>query len=274
VGQSSCSSSSESVLVSNVTKIAGSLEIEFSVERTPSHATLKEILRKGLANALNVSVNNVVRIVVSEIVTPQTLRTNGPRLLQSVLVVGYEVSYEVLPPASMDVDAIVSRANRITTEDTAEAHNFRTALTEESVVVEIRQIVPKIVARKFVDEIVNSPPQEEILEQTPPTAKQQESSDSVRLVLLVICPIILLILMACSAFCVWKMILKRNASNTQSKHASPNSGPSAADHSSEEPCRTPSGTLLGSFAAAAKVTKSSCGDKTTIEGVEGIAVMV
>lgn len=113
---------------------------------------------RGLSAAFEVPDESVSNLVVSETTSPTTSpttdKTDGPGLRRlQTFVKRYQVSYEVVLPSSMQPDAMMLKATRITVEDTAEFQLLNQVLMEYRV-VEIRQIVEKIPPRRFEDEVV------------------------------------------------------------------------------------------------------------------------
>jgi len=135
--------------VQKVTKIAGSLEVEIKVSATFSSDVIKETCKRGIADALGVPMDSVVKLEVIE-----SSEGAGARRLQSTQLKQYEISYEVMPPSTMNPKVVVQKASAIFVQSTPEAQAFRQALTALQGVVEIRAVVPKISARQFEDEIV------------------------------------------------------------------------------------------------------------------------
>jgi len=124
------------------------MEVEIDVQDGVSQLTLEEMFKRGIADALDIPIERVAKLTVNEIVGG-----SGPRRLQTIQAKQYEVSYEVIAPSSMDPDVLVSKANRITMPTTAESQMFRQVLATQDGVAQVRQVVPKILARKFQDEI-------------------------------------------------------------------------------------------------------------------------
>merc|ERR1712072_218738 len=98
-----------------------------------------EVFRKGIAFALGISIESVVELQVTEV-----QKGAGLRRLQSLQAKAYEVSYEVLPPESMDPDTVAEKANRVAVADSAESVLFRQMLKSTGSVEEVGQIVSKI----------------------------------------------------------------------------------------------------------------------------------
>lgn len=136
-----------------VTKITGTMEVEIDVVGTFSQEELEEMFKRALAEALDISIEHVVKLTVSE-----SKQGTGLRRLQSIQTKRYEVSYEVTPPKFMDVDVLVERANRIATTSSVESEVFRQVLKSTDGVAKVGQIALKVPAHKFMDENTTSSP--------------------------------------------------------------------------------------------------------------------
>lgn len=232
VGESLCSSRSRAAVVSKVTKVASTMEVDINVQAGILQFALEAIFKRGIADTLDIPIENVAKLTVDELVSG-----SGPRRLQEIATNQYEVSYEVIATGSMDPDDLVSKANRITTPGTAESRMFQQLLTTQDGVAQVRQVVAKILARKFQDEIA-------II--APPTSGQQdqdEASWDPKIVLAVTFSSLLvcLVLILGSAF-----LLKRKLARVELK-ASPTAGPMEDDlpaGSNPVVTRVPSRTLL------------------------------
>lgn len=220
-------------MVSKVTKVASTMEVDINVQAGILQFALEAIFKRGIADTLDIPIENVAKLTVDELVSG-----SGPRRLQEIATNQYEVSYEVIATGSMDPDDLVSKANRITTPGTAESRMFQQLLTTQDGVAQMRQVVAKILARKFQDEIA-------II--APPTSGQQdqdEASWDPKIVLAVTFSSLLvcLVLIFGSAF-----LLKRKLARVELK-ASPTAGPMEDDDlpagSNPVVTRVPSRTLL------------------------------
>merc|ERR1712176_53820 len=96
-------------MASAVTKVAATMEVEIEARDNVTLEVLEEVFRRGIADALTVSIEDVVKLTVVEIG-----QGSGSRRLQSTKMKQYEVSYEVIPPSSVDPAAVVVKANLIT----------------------------------------------------------------------------------------------------------------------------------------------------------------
>jgi len=103
------------------------MEIEIDVQDNVTQEVLEEVFKRGIAKSLNVSMENVVKLTVTEIG-----QGSGSRRLQSSVAKQYEVSYEVIPPSSMDLAVVVAKANLMTTASTAETQVFRKVLLAQA----------------------------------------------------------------------------------------------------------------------------------------------
>lgn len=128
--------------------------MEVQVEGELDKAVLVDMFRKGIAEALQVPISSVVDIKVNEVTNGQ-----GLRRLQALQTKRYEVSYEVLPPKSIDPEVVAEKANLITSANTTEFQVFKETLQATSGVAEVGEIVSKVPAYTFQDETANMPPQ-------------------------------------------------------------------------------------------------------------------
>merc|ERR1711959_626828 len=126
-----------------VVKVQGTMEVEIDVQSIFTQEVAEEMFKGGIANALEVPTENVVKLSVSEI-------GQGPglRRLQSIQTKRYEVSFGIILASTMDADVVVEKANRIAVPGTAESLIFRQVLTATNGVVQVRQIAMKVPAHK------------------------------------------------------------------------------------------------------------------------------
>jgi len=115
--------------------VAGTIEVEFDVQGALSQEVVEEMIRQAIADALGMPVKYVVKLTASKIG-----QGSGLRRLQPLQTKRYEISYEVLPPSSMDPDEVVEKANRIAMPRTVESNVFRQVLVATDGVAQIRQI--------------------------------------------------------------------------------------------------------------------------------------
>merc|ERR1719482_1275329 len=147
--------------VSTVTKVAGTMEVEIDVQDNVTQEVLEDVFKRGIADALSVSIENVVKLTVVEI-----SQDSGSRRLQSSSLKQYEVSYEVIPPSSMDPAVVVAKANLITEGSTAETQVFRQVLLAQAGIGDVKQVVPKVAAYKFEEEITTPAPSADVKDDT------------------------------------------------------------------------------------------------------------
>jgi hypothetical protein len=194
---------------------------------------LEDTFRKGIANALGVSIEDVVKLTVTEVGQGQ-----GSRRLQATQSTRYEVSYEVLPPSSMDADAVVEKANLILESNSDEAQVFRQALTETSGVAEVGEIEATVPPRKFEDQVTTIAPHNQGGQH-----HDESSGMSPATVVLLVCavPVCLVAVLAGS------FLLKRKMDAQAAKEEV-----DAEAGCNPAPIRTPSHTLLDSNGKDAK----------------------
>jgi len=137
----------------NVTTVAGTIEVQIEVQGNLTQEDLENMFRRGIANALNISIDQVVKLTASEMQQGSRLRR-----LQSIQTKRYEVSYEVSLPSSTGIDVLVAKLNRIAESDTMESQVFRQVLTDTDGVAKVGQIVSKIAAHAVDDKIATTFP--------------------------------------------------------------------------------------------------------------------
>jgi hypothetical protein len=150
-------------------KVAGTLQVQIDVQGNLSQEVVQDMFRRAIAAAINVSVEHVVKLEVSEMNASVEVNnsesnssevnssevngsglnsSSGLRRLLSVQAKWYEVAYEVVVPSDMDADAVVSRANRIAMTDSDESLLFRQVLMATEGVEKVGEIVSTIPASK------------------------------------------------------------------------------------------------------------------------------
>jgi len=208
-------------------KVAGTMEVEMDVQDDVTQELLEETFKKGIANVLNISVEHVVKLIVSEIG-----QNSGSRRLQSVRTKKYEVSYEVIPPSSMDPQALTNKASRITDASTSESQVFRQILLSQDGVSQISQVVPKIAAYIFEEEIPT----------IVPGTEPESSGMSAGIVVLIILLVILFVMLAiASAFWIRRRMAWRSDMNIRAVQYKQRDVETGADTTI---VREPSHTLL------------------------------
>jgi len=151
VGESACLMLPQDAIVEVVTKVAGTLEVEVSLDGDVSQDVLEHTFREGIADAIGVSIEDVSKLTVTEIVQGQ-----GSRRLQAMQVKRYEVSYEVLLRSSIGADVALERANLLLEPSSEESQVFRQALEETSGVAEVGEIEATVLPRTFEDQSITS----------------------------------------------------------------------------------------------------------------------
>jgi len=133
--------------------VAGTMEVEMDVQGILTQEVVEDMFKKGIADALEMTIEHVVKLTASQI-------GQGPglRRLQPLQTKRYEVSYEVIPPRSMDPDDVLEKANRIAMPGTVESQVFQQVLVATDGVAQVRRIVSKIPAHKIVHESTTSAP--------------------------------------------------------------------------------------------------------------------
>jgi len=168
VGQSVCVTLAEGSTVATVTKIAATLEVELQVLFEVPIADIQDMFKRAIAEALGVSVENVVKLLVLEavrrlqdilapvrrVVKLLTNMTGGRRLQENVK--RYEVSYELVVPNSVDPDVLLEKASSVVKSDTPEFRKFQEVIATQEGMGQISSIVSKISPRMFKDEIITA----------------------------------------------------------------------------------------------------------------------
>merc|ERR1712086_1231969 len=147
------STTTTTIFVGNVTKVAGTMEVQIDVQGNLTQEAVENMFRKAIANALNISIEHVVKLTASEIQQGSRLRR-----LQSVQTKRFEVSYEVSLPNSTDLELVVAKLNRIAKTGSAESQVFRQVLADMEGVARVGQIVVKIAAYDMDDKISTTSP--------------------------------------------------------------------------------------------------------------------
>jgi hypothetical protein len=202
VGRLTTTTTTQNTLAPAMTKVVGAMEVEINVQGNIIQEVLEATIKKGIAEALEVSIEDVVKLTVSELV-----QNSGLRRLQRTRSKKYLVSYEVITPSSMDPDVLVEKANRITQANTAESQVFRQVLVAQDGVSQVLQVVPKIAAYK-----------ESLTTTLPRENEEQDSGMSAGIVILII-SLILLCLMGVGGVLGWRMAAARSGNK-----AGPNAG--------------------------------------------------
>jgi SpoVK/Ycf46/Vps4 family AAA+-type ATPase len=101
---------------------------------------IEDMFKRAIAESLEVPLANVVELVASEIV-------QGARRLSVVQAKRYTVSYEVVVPSTMSIDALIEKANRIAGSGSVESQIFRQVLTATDGVEQVSQVVIKVLAQ-------------------------------------------------------------------------------------------------------------------------------
>jgi len=127
--------------VVDVTKVAGTMEVQIDVQGNLTQEAVENMFRRAISKALSISIERVVKLTASEMQQGSRLRR-----LQSVQTKWYEVSYEVSLPSSTDLELVVAKLNRIAKAGTAESGVFRQELADTEGVARVGQIVSKIAA--------------------------------------------------------------------------------------------------------------------------------
>lgn len=156
VGQSECKPKilGSSVIVS--TKIAASMYVELELGRQIPHEVAARILKQGVADALGLKLQDIVKFKVVEVASSE-----GARKLQGSAK-QYEVSYEVLPPHSMNATAVLQKAKAILVENgtarqAEESIAFQQAVSGHEDVVQVLTARQTVEARMFEDAVFVTP---------------------------------------------------------------------------------------------------------------------
>jgi len=212
-----------------VTKVAGTMKVEIDVQDNVKAEVLEAVFRRGIADALKISIEHVAKLNVVEIG-----QGSGSRRLQSTQVKQYEVSYEVISPSSVDPAVVVEKANRITEASTVESQVFRQVLSAQDGVSQVKQVVPKVVAYKFEEEI------------TTPSAvvgpnKNDTSGMSAGLIILIVFLVVLFLVLV-----ALKVVMIKCKTAPEAKYEAQNKDTRQGDLEAGSPdiVREPSHTLL------------------------------
>jgi len=186
-------------MASVVTKVAGTIKVVLEIQDNVTQEVLESMFKQGIADALVVSIEDVVKLTVSEVGPGRRLLSNQAKQ--------YEVSYEVLPPKSIDADLLVAKAKRITEANTAESQVFRQVLLAQDAVSKVVDVSVKIEAHKFEEQITTTASSK---------SGEPQSGMSTGVIILIICSIGLLIFCVIAAgmyMRLRKRLAKADASN-------------------------------------------------------------
>merc|ERR1711904_96436 len=120
--------------------IVGKFEVVLDIQGELTQETVEDMFRRAIAGSLEAPVANVVQLLASEIV-------QGARRLSTVMTKRYAVSYEVIVPKSMGLDAFIDKANRIAVAGSDESQAFLQVLTATDGVEQVREVVAKVLAQ-------------------------------------------------------------------------------------------------------------------------------
>jgi hypothetical protein len=145
--------------LSNATKVAGVLEVELDVKSDISHQVVQHMFKKAIAAAVDLPIelvtaeltlNTAKNISLSEVNGSSELaQSSGARRLQAFQTRWYEIAYELVIPADMNVDAIVEKANRIAVPGSEESKLFRNIIMATESVHRVGEITSKVPASKI-----------------------------------------------------------------------------------------------------------------------------
>jgi len=218
------------------------MEVEIEARDNVTLEVLEEAFRRGIADALTVSIEDVVKLTVVEIG-----QDSGSRRLQSTKVRQYEVSYEVIPPKTMDPSVVVDKANFITKASTAETQVFRQVLLSLGGVATVNQVVPKVVAYQFEEELTTPEPSANV-----GPNKSEASGMSAGLIVLIV-----LLVFLCLVLVVVGVVVIKRKMEAEKRYGAPtkNTGQGDLEAGNATVVREPSHTLLDGDAHDAKQSK-------------------
>lgn len=164
VGESKCEAPRPGASITVSTKIAATMSVQVEFLRDVPHNVTVQLLKQGIADALGLSEQDVVKFKAVEVGS-----SPGVQALQGSTK-HFEVSYEVLPPRSMNADAVLQKAKAISIKYGAagqveESNAFQQAVSRHEDVAQVLTAVEIIVARKFEDEVLTVMPQPLVPEQ-------------------------------------------------------------------------------------------------------------
>jgi len=145
---STTATTTTTTVASVVTKVAGTIKVVIEIQDNMTQEVLETMFKKGIAQALSVSIEDVVKLTVSEVGQGRRLLSNQAKQ--------YEVSYEIIAPTSMDADLLVEKANRITEANSTESQAFRQVLIAQDGVSKVLDVTVLIAAYKFEEQITTT----------------------------------------------------------------------------------------------------------------------
>jgi hypothetical protein len=145
--------------LSNATKVAGVLEVELDVKSDISHQVVQHMFKKAIAAAVDLP----IELVTAELTlttaknislaeangSSELAQSSGARRLQAFQTRWYEIAYELVITADMDVDAIIEKANRIAVPGSEESQLFRNIMMATEGVQRVGEITSKVPASKI-----------------------------------------------------------------------------------------------------------------------------
>jgi len=242
-----------------VTKVAGAMEVELDLEAELVQEELLKMFQSGIASALAIPIKHVATLAVSDTlhhqpdqivdaahdaISNQTNQTNRRRL-QVNQSKWYDVAYEVIVPGSMDPDVVMAKVTSITHPDTVEAQVFKSVLMGTPGVAQVWQVLSKIPAFKFEDEVAG-------VATSDPTLLDAEAETSTPWGLVVI---IIFLVVLCVVVSVGVAIVFQRKRARAAKQGDLEGLRNAADHDSVV-VRIPSNTLLAAEEGALKKANS------------------
>jgi hypothetical protein len=132
-----------------VSKVAATLRVIVDLWVSVPLKVLRDFTKRAIADAMDMSLDCVVKLGLSEVEHAQGTRRLGVFQRKT-----YDVPYEILPPSSFDIDAVMQAASRISKIGAPESQLFRQALTTQPEIKEVHLILEEVAAREFGDYIV------------------------------------------------------------------------------------------------------------------------
>lgn len=152
--------------MTNVTRVKGVFEVEVVIEDNVSQEVVEAMFTKAIATALEVPIEFVVSVTVTEI---QKDLGSQRRLQESMAnqtnsqgnkTKSYEVAYEIMVSGNVDVNEVMEKADRIAESGSGESQLFRQVLLSTNGLAAVGQIASKVPAHT-VEEATTAAPSEE-----------------------------------------------------------------------------------------------------------------
>jgi hypothetical protein len=199
-----CHAIDESRAVEVVAKIASTVEVEVDVEPNTGVEQVRQFFKKSLSEALGVSTEQVTSLEVHELVHKSGRHLRGG---QTVRTRRFEISYEIRAATVADVDALLESANAMTTPSTSTSQAFWQSLSAQPQIRKVHQVLLKIQARKFHDEVAITSQVASAGQATQDVPEQfgmDTKAAAILLCMTILCVVSMVMVLLRTSFLMWK----------------------------------------------------------------------